>query len=90
MRSVHDFFAKEYGVCAHRGIYKCIYTYMNTYADIDLYMYHINHFWPRDGEIARALRSTRWLRSVGPIKLQVYFAEYSLFYGAFLQKRPII
>jgi len=31
-----------------------------------------------------------WLRSVGSIKLQVSFAEYSLFYKALLQKRPII
>jgi len=31
-----------------------------------------------------------WLRLVGSIKLQVSFAEYSLFYRAFLQKRPII
>jgi len=31
-----------------------------------------------------------WLRLVGSIKLQVSFAEYCLFYRAFLQKRPII
>jgi len=31
-----------------------------------------------------------WLRLVGSLKLQVSFAEYSLFYGALLQKRPII
>jgi len=31
-----------------------------------------------------------WLRLVGSLKLQVSFAEYSLFYRAFLQKRPII
>jgi len=31
-----------------------------------------------------------WLRSVGSIKLSVSFAEYRLFYGALLQKRPII
>jgi len=30
-----------------------------------------------------------WLRLVGPLKLQVSFAEYSLFYRALLQKRPI-
>ena len=28
-----------------------------------------------------------WLRLVGSLKLQVSFAEYSLFYGALLQKR---
>jgi len=32
----------------------------------------------------------RWLRLVGSLKLQVSFAEYSLFYRALLQKRPII
>jgi len=31
-----------------------------------------------------------WLRLVGSIKLQVSFAESSLFYRALLQKRPII
>ena len=31
-----------------------------------------------------------WLRVVGSLKLQLSFAEYSLFYKALLQKRPII
>ena len=31
-----------------------------------------------------------WLRLVGSIKSQVSFAEYSLFYRALLQKKPII
>jgi len=31
-----------------------------------------------------------WLRLVGSSKLQVSFAEYSLFHRALLQKRPII
>jgi len=31
-----------------------------------------------------------WLRLVGPLKVQVSFAEYSLFYRALLQKRLII
>jgi len=31
-----------------------------------------------------------WLRLVGSLKLQVSFAEYSLFYRALLQKRPIL
>ena len=36
--------------------------------------------------------STRmgWLRSVGSLKLYVSFAEYSLFYRALLQKRPVL
>ena len=31
-----------------------------------------------------------WLRVVGSLKLQVSFAEYSLFYRALLQKRPVV
>ena len=31
-----------------------------------------------------------WLQLVGSLKLQVYFAEYRLFYRSLLQKRPII
>jgi len=31
-----------------------------------------------------------WLRLVGSLKLLVSFAEYSLFYRALLQKRPVI
>jgi len=31
-----------------------------------------------------------WLRLVGSLKLQVYFAEYCPFYRALLQKRPMI
>ena len=31
-----------------------------------------------------------WLQAVGSLESQVYFAEYSLFYKALLQKRPII
>ena len=36
------------------------------------------------------IASMGWLRLVGSIKLQVSFAEYSLFYRALLQKRPKI
>jgi len=35
-------------------------------------------------------RHMGWLRLVGSLKLQVSFAEYSLFYMALLQKRPIV
>ena len=34
--------------------------------------------------------SVAWLRLVGSIELYVSYAEYSLFYRALLQKRPII
>jgi len=36
------------------------------------------------------LSTMGWLRLVGSMKLQVSFAEYSLFYRALLQKRPTI
>jgi len=36
------------------------------------------------------VRYRGWLRLVGSMKLQVSFAEYSLFYRALLQKRRII
>jgi len=36
------------------------------------------------------LPSMGWVRIVGSFKLQVSFAEYSLFYRALLQKRPMI
>ena len=35
-------------------------------------------------------QNMEWLRLVGSLKLQVSLAEYSLFYRALLQKRPII
>ena len=31
-----------------------------------------------------------WLQRVGSLKLQVFFAEYRVFYRALLQKRPMI
>ena len=34
--------------------------------------------------------SMGWLRIVGFLKFKVFFAEYSLFYRALLQKEPII
>ena len=36
-----------------------------------------------------AVFAVAWPRLVGSLKLQVSFAEYSLFYRALLQKRPI-
>jgi len=38
----------------------------------------------------RGISDMGWLRLVGSLKLQVSFAEYSLFYWALLQKRSII
>jgi len=37
-----------------------------------------------------SVESMGWLRLVGSLKLYVSFVEYSLFYRALLQKRPII
>ena len=45
------------------------------------------HVW---GGYGRKFMSMGWLRLVGFLKLYVSFAEYSLFYRAHLQKRPII
>ena len=36
------------------------------------------------------MRTTGWLRSVGLVKLELSFVEYSLFIGLFCKKRPII
>ena len=41
-------------------------------------------------QIQHAYWPMGWLRLVGSLKLQVSFAEYSLFYRALLQERPII
>jgi len=44
-----------------------------------------------DGRAVRAYNTAMgWLRLVGSIKLKVSFAEYSLFYRALLQRKPII
>jgi len=47
--------------------------------------------WVHDDDQMRVyIIDTGWLQSVGSIKSQVSFAEYSLFHRALLQKRPII
>ena len=63
-------------------IYKYIYTYMYMY----IYKYicmcvcmSVDMYWIAMG----------WLHVVGSLKLQVSFVEYSLFYRALLQKRPV-
>jgi len=40
--------------------------------------------------VERTHITMEWLRLVGSLKLHVSFAEYSLFYRALFQKRPII
>jgi len=41
-------------------------------------------------DLVRAYVTIGWLRLVGSIQIYVSFAEYSLFYRAPLQKKPII
>jgi len=41
-------------------------------------------------EIGNRSHDMEWIRLVGSLKLQVFFAEDRLFYRALLQKRPII
>ena len=50
---------------------------------------HINESW-HTYEWVLMIHPMGWLRLVGSIKLPVSFPEYSLFYRALLQKRPII
>ena len=63
----------------NRVIYICVYIYTRVYMYI--YTYTIERLY--DTHMG-------WLRLVGSLKLQVSFAEYSLYYRFFLQKRPII
>jgi len=49
--------------------------------------------WSREGSVYIIFvheLAMGWLRLVGSLKLQVFLAEYRLFYTALLQKRPII
>ena len=41
-------------------------------------------------DVSTVFHGIWWLRLVGSFKLYVSFAEYRLFYGALLQKRPVI
>ena len=64
-------------------------------ADVGEFLYLINlkfHIPYIDIHQNQLLRHfyVQWLRFVGSLKLLVSFAEYSLFYRALLQKRPII
>jgi len=67
----------------------------NDWAMAHIWMSHVTHMnvtWrthmSRCGSISCLIMG--WLQLVGSVKLQVSFAEYSLFYRALLQKRPII
>jgi len=52
----------------------CLSVFLSVCLSVNLYVY----------------QSMGWLQLVGSFKLQVSCAEYSLFYRALLQKRPII
>ena len=59
----------------------CVYS---LYSLTPCYNVTTSHFWRLD------LGAMGWLRLVGSSKLQVSFAEYSLFYRALLQKKPVV
>ena len=68
-------------------IYMYMYLHTYTYTHIYAYMYMSLIY----AYVCICVRQHMgWLRLVGSIKLWVSFAEYHLFYRAFLQKRPII
>ena len=75
-------------------IYIYIYTHLNMYSNRHLQAYI---YTPTQPGMCVTHTHTYihvcvmgWLRSVGSIKLQVFVAEYSVFYRALLQKRPVI
>ena len=64
-----------------------------SHSDVTLWEYPflLSHFECVSHTVPQGKHLTMgWLRLVGSLKLQVSFAEYSLFYRALLQKRPII
>jgi len=67
-------------VCNDKYLFVCVNKYVCT---------HFNVRCRYDGTHT-AIAPMGWLRLVGSIQLQVSFAEYSLFYRALLQKRPVI
>jgi len=75
-------------ICLHTYLYKCIYIYLYTY----IYTYTHTHT-PEQRE-SRFQEWAVWCYGVATIsrlhKIIGLFAEYSLFYRALLQKRPII
>jgi len=73
-------------------IYVCIYTYF-LYINICtcIYLYKWGDSSALQVTAAKLGRTVmRWLQWVNSLKLQVSFAEYSLFYRALLQTRPLI
>jgi len=92
-------------VCAHVLTHKDVWCYVTHLALQHLtdVVTHEQSAWVwRSNKVSRKMSSEKhleergrgvrmgWLRLVGSLKSQVSFAEYSLFYRALLQKRPII
>jgi len=63
-------------------VYIGVHLYMYVYFDMVIV--------PKLSMMYPTFARMGWLRLVGSIKLQVSFAEYSLFYRALLQERPEI
>jgi len=70
-------------------IYMCTYLYIYTHTHI--YFPHMPRiFMSRHPSSLIKILGMGWLPLIAPLKLYVSFAEYRLFYGALLQKRPFI
>jgi len=67
-----------------RGTSSCLITYTQTCHE------YVHVPYNRNVACVAAYRLMGRLRLVGSMKLQVSYAEYSLFYEALLQKRPMI
>jgi len=65
-----------------------MYIYMYMYVYISMYMYVYVRIYVYTF-VYISIR-VRWLRLVGSFKSYVSLAEYSHFYVAYLQKRPVI
>ena len=87
MRFAPESFAHTY---THTHIHTCArtHTHVHTYTYIHIHTYTHTHTHTFSADNVDA--GMGWLRLVGSIKLQVSFAEYSLFYMSLLQKRHII
>ena len=77
-------------------VYVCssIYIYIYTPTSVCVFTRGHEHTYTHIILVGKVLRlyvwHTRWLQLVGSLKLYVSFAEYSLFYRALSQKRPIL
>jgi len=68
-----------------------IYIHVKIYiACICIYIYIYVPSSNASGGVSPIASGRGWLQLVGSLKLWVSFTEYSLFYRALLQKRPII